>query len=90
MFWTDWGRVPYIGSAAMDGSLRRHLATTDVYWPNGLTIDYTTDRIYWIDAKYHIIESAKLNGENRRPVVSSGKYTKISLSLLMHFNKFAF
>jgi len=53
MFWTDWGNEPYLGCAAMDGSMRKHLATTDVYWPNGLTIDYTTDQIYWIDAKQY-------------------------------------
>lgn len=74
MFWTDWGKSPYLGSAAMDGSMRQSLASHNIFWPNGLTIDYTNNRLYWSDAKYHIIETANLDGTNRKPVISRGEF----------------
>ena len=75
MFWTDWGEAPCLESAFMDGSQRRAVASRNVYWPNGLAIDYTRNHLYWSDAKYHIIETANLDGGDRRAVVSRGTST---------------
>nr|CAB3263504.1 low-density lipoprotein receptor-related protein 4 [Phallusia mammillata] len=72
MVWTDWGETPCLESAAMDGSMRKSLASRNLHWPNGLTIDYTRNHIYWADAKYHIIEKINLDGGDRRTVISSG------------------
>lgn len=72
MFWTDWGVVPRVESAWMDGTGRRTIAYTQLYWPNGLTIDYTRDHVYWVDAKHHVIERADLDGQNRQAVISRG------------------
>lgn len=47
VIWTDWGQQPRIERSDMDGSNRIILVTEDVVWPNGLTIDYTVDHIYW-------------------------------------------
>ena len=77
MFWTDWGNTPCLESAAMDGSMRRSVASEKVHWPNGLTIDYTNNHLYWSDAKFHIIESANLDGGHRRAVVSRGMYRMV-------------
>jgi low density lipoprotein-related protein 2 len=61
LFWTDW--------ASANASIRRigmdanHLDFPDTKivslklgWPNGLTIDYYTDRIWWADAHLDLIE----------------------------------
>ena len=40
MYWTDWGEVPKIERAGMDGSDRFVIINTEIYWPNGLTLDY--------------------------------------------------
>ena len=56
----------------MDGSLRLILANTSLFWPNGLTLDYAAERIYWADAKHHVIESSSLEGLQRRTVISQG------------------
>jgi len=71
MFWTDWGEEARIERAGMDGSAdsRASIVTTDIFWPNGLTIDYEGGRIYWTDAKLKYIHSALLDGTDRRPVV---------------------
>ena len=51
MYWTDWGEVPKIERAGMDGSDRFVIINTEIYWPNGLTLDYEERKLYWADAK---------------------------------------
>ncbi|XP_062539561.1 low-density lipoprotein receptor-related protein 4 [Armigeres subalbatus] len=70
IFWTDWGTVPKIEKSFMDGSDRRTIVSESIFWPNGLAIDYTTDRIYWADAK-HVIESADFDGKGRKKILSN-------------------
>ncbi|XP_055899580.1 low-density lipoprotein receptor-related protein 4-like isoform X3 [Biomphalaria glabrata] len=72
IFWTDWGTTPRIERAGMDGSLRMILANSSLFWPNGLTVDYAAERLYWADAKHHVIECANLDGTQRRTVISEG------------------
>ena len=50
----------------MDGSERGTLIHLNMTWPNGLAIDYATDRLYWADAGTHTIEFANLDGSNRQ------------------------
>jgi len=60
----------------MDGdvSTRQTLVdSSDLYWPNGLTIDFTESRIYWTDVKLKYIHSARLDGTDRRVVVPAGR-----------------
>ena len=57
----------------MDGKDRITIADKSLFWPNGLTIDYAGTRLYWADAKHHVIESADLFGNNRKIVLSNGK-----------------
>jgi low density lipoprotein receptor-related protein 5/6 len=58
MFWTDWGEVPKIERAGMNGDLttRRIIVSDKIFWPNGLTIDYVNRHIYWVDGKLGFID----------------------------------
>ena len=71
MYWTDWGANPKIEKAEMDGTGRRSIVTGNLSWPNGLTIDQATNRLYWADAKLDTIEMSDLNGGNRQLILSS-------------------
>ena len=71
MYWTDWGATPKIEKAEMDGSGRRSIVTGNLTWPNGLTIDQATNRLYWADAKQDTIEMSDLNGGDRQVILSS-------------------
>ena len=73
MFWTDWGDDAKIEKCGMNGDLksRQVIVSENVGWPNGLTIDYTLNRIWWTDARRDIIESADLNGNHRRVILKS-------------------
>lgn len=71
MYWTDVGSNAKIEQSAMDGSSRRSIVSGNLGLPNGLTIDQTTNLLYWADAKLDKIEVSDLNGGNRRVVFSS-------------------
>ena len=55
----------------MDGDpeTRQILVDKDIGWPNGLAIDYQTERLWWVDAKFAKIESMNLDGTGRKEVV---------------------
>lgn len=65
MYWTDWGEAPKIERAGMDGSSRSVIVSTDIYWPNGLTLDYEEQKLYWADAKLNFIHKSNLDGSHR-------------------------
>lgn len=75
MYWTDWGTPATIERASMDGSSHIVLHNTTLGWPNGLTIDYAAQKLYWIDAQLDRIESSTIDGEDR---------TLLSTTLLFH------
>ena len=51
LFWSDWGQYPFIARIGMDGYKRKNIITRDIYWPNGVTVDYNSDRLFWVDAQ---------------------------------------
>lgn len=54
MFWTDWGSIPRIERAGMDGTGREAIVTTNLEWPNGVSVDESTDRVFWVDARTEV------------------------------------
>ena len=72
MYWTDWGTIPKIEKASMDGSNRSVIHSTNLIWPNALTLDYASQVLYWADASLDKIESSNVDGSNRRVIVSTG------------------
>ena len=65
MYWSDWGEEARIECAGMDGSNRTILHNTNLIWPNGITIDYVNQRIYWIDASLDTVEYSNVDGTGR-------------------------
>ena len=66
LFWTDWGDKPKIQRATMDGKNIKDIVTTNIHWPNGLTIDYDTDTLYFADAYKGRIDQCNLDGKERK------------------------
>lgn len=72
MYWTDWEEdeiddsVGRIEKAWMDGYSRQIFVTSKMLWPNGLTLDYHANVLYWCDAYYDHIERIFLNGTDRK------------------------
>lgn len=68
----------------MDGSNFTRILNwnNDIAWPNALTIDYFTDRIYFADAHLDYIASTDLEGRYRHIVLSGQKVPHVfALSL---------
>lgn len=74
VYWSDWGDAPAIEKMSMDGlpGTRKQLITTDIVWPNGLSLDLPQNKIYWIDAKLKRMEACDLTGGNRMTIKSTG------------------
>lgn len=71
MFWTDWvAGAPSINRANLDGSNPVSLFTKPtVEWPNGITVDFIAERIYWVDAKEDYIASADFYGNMFKKII---------------------
>ncbi|XP_057682782.1 low-density lipoprotein receptor-related protein 2 [Corythoichthys intestinalis] len=65
LYWTDWADTPYIARAGMDGSNVSAIITAKLEWPNALTIDYTTNKIFFADAHLNFLDFADMDGKNR-------------------------
>uniref|UniRef100_A0A8C9SXP4 Low-density lipoprotein receptor-related protein 2 n=1 Tax=Scleropages formosus TaxID=113540 RepID=A0A8C9SXP4_SCLFO len=68
VYWTDWGERAFIGRVGMDGTNKSAIITSKIEWPNGITIDYTNDMLYWSDAHLNYIEYSDLDGHHRHVV----------------------
>ena len=71
LFWTDWGEEPKLERSEMDGSNRRVIIRRNIHWPNGLTIDYSAQKIYWTDASLFYIDKANYDGSDRQSILRS-------------------
>uniref|UniRef100_A0A8C6B9V0 Low-density lipoprotein receptor-related protein 2 n=1 Tax=Monodon monoceros TaxID=40151 RepID=A0A8C6B9V0_MONMO len=72
VYWGDWADRAYIGRVGMDGTHKSVIISTKIKWPNGLTIDYTNDLLYWTDAHLGYIEYSDLEGHHRHTVYETG------------------
>lgn len=71
MYWTDWAvGDPYVARANLDGSdIKRLFTSSTVEWPNGITVDFIAERIYFVDAREDFIGSADLDGKHFRKII---------------------
>ncbi|XP_048876028.1 low-density lipoprotein receptor-related protein 1B-like isoform X1 [Brienomyrus brachyistius] len=82
MFWTEWGQTPCIGRARLDGSDQVMLVNSGIAWPNGISIDYEENKLYWCDARTDKIERINLeNGQSREIVLSSSGLDMFSVTI---------
>ncbi|XP_071524036.1 sortilin-related receptor-like isoform X2 [Panulirus ornatus] len=73
LFITDWSESsPKVARAYLDGSnLMTLFGVGVVGWPNGITVDFQTERIFFADAKLDYIASADLDGQHMRKIISN-------------------
>lgn len=72
MYWSDWQAPAKIEVANMDGTGRQILVQGGgLTWPNGLSVDYTSGKLYWADARSDTIECVDLDGSNRKVVLQN-------------------
>ncbi|XP_069107317.1 prolow-density lipoprotein receptor-related protein 1-like [Argopecten irradians] len=85
MFYTDWGEKPHISRSFLDGSVTQKIVTQDLAWPNALTIDYITEKIFWADASLDYIAMANLDGTARHMVIDRELPHTFALTTFMNY-----
>ncbi|KAK5914549.1 hypothetical protein CgunFtcFv8_008982 [Champsocephalus gunnari] len=69
IYWTDWGSPAKIEKGGLNGGDRTALVTDNIEWPNGITIDLLSQRLYWVDSKLHTLSSIDVQGGGRRTII---------------------
>lgn len=72
MYWTDCGKNPHIERANLDGTMRETIidkSKINIITPIALTLDFSTNRIFWMDSKLSSISSCGFDGSNIRPIL---------------------
>ncbi|XP_070573980.1 low-density lipoprotein receptor-related protein 6-like [Ptychodera flava] len=89
IFWTSGGEHAAIERASLSGRDRVELATSDVYNPVVMAIDYTRNRLYWADTgptsgeRQSRVESIGIDGSVREELsVVRGKRTFRGLAII--------
>ncbi|XP_021351873.1 prolow-density lipoprotein receptor-related protein 1-like isoform X3 [Mizuhopecten yessoensis] len=85
MFYTDWGEKPHISRSYLDGSDTQKIITQDLAWPNALTIDYVTEKIFWADASLDYIAMANLDGTARHMIIDRELPHTFALTTFMNY-----
>ncbi len=70
--WLYWSAYNMIERVSMDGTSRTILHSTDIYQAYGLTLDYTSQTLYWADYTLRRLESSSVDGSNRVLLTTMG------------------
>uniref|UniRef100_A0A4W6E5T0 Low density lipoprotein receptor-related protein 2b n=1 Tax=Lates calcarifer TaxID=8187 RepID=A0A4W6E5T0_LATCA len=76
LFWSDWYRPAVIMRGYTDGSNAIPLVNTTLGWPYGLSVDYTMDRLYWVDSVLDQIGHISIEGNDRQTFTDIGQITQ--------------
>lgn len=82
VFFSEWDRPANISRAYLDGTNVMVFRGVLLGWPNGLSIDHQTDRLYWCDALLDHIQHAKLDGTDVKTI--SSPRIKHPFSIVIH------
>ena len=87
MYWTDWGSSAKIEKASMDGTSRSVLIGTNLGWPNGLTLDYVTQTLYWCDAQLDRLEKCGTDGTSRMTLPTQPNVLQHPFGITFYMNR---
>lgn len=69
MFFTKWGASsPMLERTTLDGLNRTTLVQQNIVYPYGVTVDYPTQHVYWVDTYLDFVERIDYDGSNRRTI----------------------
>lgn len=82
IFFSEWDRPANISRANSDGTGLIVFKNVTLGWPNGLSIDFEADRVYWCDALLDHVQHANLDGTDVKTVNS--RLIRHPFSIVIH------
>lgn len=82
IFFSEWDRPANITRANSDGTGLLVFKNVTLGWPNGLSIDFKADRVYWCDALLDHVQHANLDGTDMKTVNS--RLIRHPFSIVIH------
>jgi len=74
LYWSDCGTRHRIERSYLDGSARQTVVESAIVCAVGLTLDYETERLYWVDSKLHCIVGYDLELRQRTVLLNTFNY----------------
>ena len=68
-----------------DATTRQQIVSSNIIWPNGLTLDYAQNKIYWVDSKLKRLEVANMDGTGRAVLANSNIESPFALTDFQDF-----
>ena len=65
LFWTDVSLEKIMRKSAKERSTPEVIVSTGLVRPEGLAVDWVTEKIYWTDSHSKLIEVANMDGSQR-------------------------
>lgn len=82
IYFSEWDRPANITRANADGTGLLVFKNVTLGWPNGLSIDFKADRVYWCDALLDHVQHANLDGTDIKTVNS--RLVRHPFSIVIH------
>jgi low density lipoprotein-related protein 2 len=82
IYFSEWDRPANITRANSDGTGLLVFKNVTLGWPNGLSIDFTADRVYWCDALLDHVQHSNLDGSDIKTVNS--RLIRHPFSIVIH------
>lgn len=86
IFFSEWDRPANISRANSDGSGLIVFRNVTLGWPNGLALDFESDRLYWCDALLDHVQHSNLDGTDVKTINS--RFIRHSFSIVIHKGEF--
>lgn len=84
IYFSEWDRPANITRANSDGTELLVFKNVTLGWPNGLSIDFKEDRVYWCDALLDHVQHAALDGSDIKTINS--RLIRHPFSIVIHEN----
>lgn len=82
IFFSEWDRPANISRAYSDGTNLLVFKNMTLGWPNGLSVDFEQDRLYWCDALLDHVQHSNLDGTDVKTVIS--RLIRHPFSIVIH------
>lgn len=82
IFFSEWDRPANISRAHSDGTNLLIFKDLTLGWPNGLSVDFEKDRLYWCDALLDHIQHSNLEGTDVKTINS--RLIRHPFSIVIH------